>query len=189
LGRVPAYFAQEYTATLNSALFTSGLALSTLSSTGVKGLTGPIKFAYASTDPVQYIPGLFVPWEQRLLYTPVPSYTLINNVIVLLAGNADLGEAYTNFDSMVVSYTPNPAAIEDNETTLTGWPDDALDVFATMLAAFYLRRMVGSPDWQIAREDADFFYAQAREAREDFLTRISRGITQQQSYYIVDALP
>lgn len=191
LGRMPAFFAQTYVATLNSALFTNGLALATISSIGVKGLAGDIQFTYNASDPDRFVPGRFIPWEQRDLYTPVPAYTLRNNVIYLLAGDGgiDLATAYQNFSAMTVSYTPSATAIVNNDTELAGFPDDALEVFATNLAGFLLRRMVGNPQWGVERADADYFDAQAREAREDFLTRLTRGITQQANYYVRDVGP
>lgn len=191
LGRMPAFFAQEYTATLNQALFDDGLNLATISTTGIKGLAGAIRFSYSASDPVRYIPGLFVPWEQRDLYTPVPAYTLANNVLRLLAGDGgvDLATAYQNFDTMIVSYTPAAAAITANTGVITGFPDDALETFATNLAAFLLRRMVGNPTWGVQRADADYYDSLAQKAREDWLTRLTRGISQQQSYYVIDAGP
>ena len=189
LGRVPAYFAQTYVATINSALLTNGLALSTLSATGVKGLAGDILFRYTSSSPQRHFPGKFIPWEQRQLYTPVPAYTMANNVIYLLAGTVgfDLGTAYQNFDQMTVSFTPNPAAITADISVLTGFPDDALEAFASDLAAFLLRRMVGNPSWEVKRGDVDYYDGLAAEARGRFLTRITRGFAQQQSYYVIDA--
>lgn len=186
LGRVPGFFAQTYDATLNSALFTSGLALSTISSIGVKGLTGPILFSYTGTDPVRWIPGQFVPWEQRDMYAAVPAYTLRNNIIYVLAGDegADLGVAYTNFDEMRVSYTPAATAITADGTVLAGFPDDALEMFASNLAAFLLRRMVGSPNWEVKRADVDYYDSLAADALKTFLDRITRGVAQQQSYYV-----
>lgn len=191
LGRVPSYFAQTYDATLDTTLFTSGLALTTLSTTGVKGLAGPILFSYTGTDPVRWVPGVFVPWEQRDMYTPAPAYTLRNNIIYVLAGNegADLGVAYQNFDEMRVSYTPAATAITADSGVLTGFPDDALEAFATDLAAFLLRRMVGNPNWEVKRADVDFYDSLASQAREQFFTRITRGFAQQQSYYIRDVGP
>lgn len=188
LGRSPAYFAQTYTQAINQALFDNGLALSTISSTGIKGLAGAITFLYSASSPSSHIPGLFVPWEQRDLYAPVPAYTLRDNVIRLMAGDEsnDLGTAYQNFSSLTVSYTPVPAPIVSNAGIIVGFPDDALETFATACAAFLLRRMVGNPTWSVARQDADYYDAMANKAREEWLTRLTRGITQQQNYYIRD---
>jgi len=191
LGRLPSYFADTYDATIDSTLLANGLALTTLSTTGVKGLAGDIMFRYTGGSPQRSMPGKFIPWEQRHLYTPAPSYTLRDNTIYLIAGEigADLGLAYQNFDQMTVSFTPDPAAITADDDVLTGFPDDALEAFASNLAAFLLRRMVGSPSWEVKREDVDYYDSLAIEAHERWLTRITRGFAQQMSFYVQDVMP
>jgi hypothetical protein len=189
--RVPAFFAAEFTQTLTAAIFSNGLNLASVSSVGVKAFTGPIRFLYASSSPARYVDGQFIPWEQRTMNNGVPAYTLINNVVKLLAGNGvdDLATAYQNYDSMVLSYTANVTPIVANANEITGFPDDAREALALSLVAFHLRRMVGSPQYNVKRVDADYFDAQATDAANLFYTRITRGITQVTEYYIQDRRP
>ncbi len=183
--RVPGYFGQRVSVTFDASTFADGIDLSTLVPAGIKDFIDA-RFLYNQSTPEQFVTGLFVPYEQRDLPTRVPSYTLLGNILLLLGGNGsgDLSSAYQNYSGLVLSYVALPTDITSDDSVLVGFPNDAREAFAAMLAAFWLRRMVSNPAYNVDRTDADYFDAIANEERARFLTRIFQGITQQQSAYI-----
>lgn len=182
--RVPGYFAQRFSVVFDASTFVSGIDLSTLVPAGVKDFIDA-RFLYNQTDPAQYTTGLFVPYEQRDMPHSVPAYTLAGNTLYLL-GCTDanqLASAYSNYSGLTLSVTPIPSDITKDTDTFPGYPDDVRECLAALLAAFWLRRMVSNPAYNVDRTDADYFDSIAAQERTRFLGRIFQ-ITARQSYYI-----
>lgn len=181
--RVPGFLGQTVSVTFDAATFTDGIDLADIVPAGVKDFIDA-RFLYDQSDPQSYVSGLFVPYEQRDMPHPIPAYTLLNNVILLLGNDqvGQLSQAYENYEGLVLSYTPIPADLTADASVFI-LPDDAKEALASMLAAFWVRRLVGNPNFQVERADADYWDVVANEERKRFLTRIFRT-TQRQSYYI-----
>lgn len=182
--RVPGYFGQTAEVTFDASTFANGIDLSALVPAGIKDFIDA-RFLYSGSNPQSFTTGLFVPYEQRDMRHPIPAYTLRDNVLYLL-GNDEVGQlaqAYQNYTGLVLSYTPIPADVTGDDSTFVGFPDDVRESLAALLAAFWLRRLVSNPMYNVDRTDADYFDSIAREERARFLGRIYQ-ITQRQSYYI-----
>lgn len=163
------FFAQRLTIAFDAATFTAGIDLTTEIPAGVKQILNPTNFIRNTSDPVTYDPGLFVPFEQ-----------------IDQSGGLAISQDYQNYSGLVLTYVPVPEEITDGADELTGFPDDARDAFATMLAAFWLRRLVGNPSYNVDRRDADYWDAYAASEKDRFLKRVFVGQTQSQSFYIKD---
>lgn len=182
--RVPGFLGQVVPVTFDASTFTDGIDLATLIPAGWQDLVD-VRFLYDTSNPQSFVTGLFVPYEQRDIPHPIPAYTLLNNVLYLL-GNDEVGQletAYQNYSGCVVSYTPLATPITADASELTGYPDDAKEMFAAMLGAFWLRRLVDDPQYAVQRSTADYFDNVAEGEKSRWLGRVF-NVSRKQSYYI-----
>ncbi len=92
--------------------------------------------------------------------------------------------AYANIANFYLTFTPLPADFT-TEQDVTVLPADALDAFAAMLAAEWLKRMVGTPGFDVDAETSGVYTQEAAALYRDFITRIRRT-GQRQSYRVRD---
>jgi hypothetical protein len=184
--RVPGFLTTSVALALPLANFTAGQNLTALIPGGWKDLLD-LTFTYntGGTPPAQ-VKATGVPYEQRDLCQPLPSWTLAGDVLYLLGGPND----YTSYAGGTLTYTPAPVTLSQPTDLVCqsgGLPDDALDCLALMLAAFYLGRLVEDPGNAVSEKTFNRVAASAGAARTAFLRRIYR-LTQRQNYRIRDVM-
>lgn len=179
--RVPAYLAVEAVAAFPVSPFDAGISLDTLIPNGWKDLLdGFFVRAGTSPNPGGRVRGTFVPWEQRDMGQRLPAYTFQHNVLFFLGGPS----YYANFATFNLGYTPLPADIVNDASPFI-LPPDCREALAAMLAAFYIKRLVGTPTFDVDAAGAGIFLQDAQDERAKFLTRIWR-LGQRQNYRVRD---
>lgn len=181
--RVPGFLETTVTGTFPLASFTLGLNLTTLIPLGWKDL-GDLFVTYtaSSTTPATTVRASFVPYEQRDMNSPLPTYTLINNSLIFLGSDTD----YAAYSAWTLTFTPLGVAVAGLASVI-GLPDDALEPMALGLAAFFLQRLVDDPQYRVTARTADLYASDAKARRSAFLTRIWR-VTQRQNFLVRDVM-
>lgn len=123
----------------------------------------------------------FVPFEQRDLHHRLPAVTLRDGTLYPLGSEND----WQSVQSLTLTYTPLPQDITTGSSVLQ-LPDDCRECMASMLAAFFARRLVGVPAVAVSPDIAGMLNQQAQEERGRFLSRI-RQVAQKQRYRIRDS--
>lgn len=181
--RVPGFLAQTVTVNLPLTDFDAGIDLSSTIASGWLDLPDGV-FTYAqSPSPSRSVPGTFVPFEQRMFQGARPAFTFLNNVLYFIG----LATEYTQYASFTLSFTSLPSALVDGNSTFI-LPDDALECLAAELAAVWIQRLVGNPNFDVDGDAAAALRADANRTKAEFLTRIFR-LTQRQSYRVRDRQP
>lgn len=122
------------------------------------------------------------PWQQRQMAGKLPAHSFEKNVLHLI-GSA---QAYAQFGLCLVSYIPIVAPLEEGGTL--DLPDDAKDFLSLRVAAFGMRRLVGNPQFDVDKEQADDAAARGVDGQKDFQTRVFR-LTQRQDGRMRDVNP
>lgn len=178
--RVPANEGQILTVSLPLADFSTGIDLSTSIPAGWMDLLEGFFLAGTSPNPCQKVRGPFVPWEQRDMGVPVPAFTFRNNVLYFLGGAG----AYAQYSQFLLEYTPLPVDVGKVSDTFN-LPDDARETLALQLGAFWLKRMVGSPQMGVTTQIAGLFQGDADAEKGKFLSRVW-NLAARQSYSVRD---
>lgn len=178
--RVPGFLAKKVTFTMPLSVFTDGVVLDTLIPGGWKDLL-ELRFFRPDTGVPQLGTGSrFMPFEQRDMAGRTPSHTFRDGTLYLLGGPND----YSAYTSAELIYTAQPADLTLMTDAIT-LPPDALETFAYGLAAFYIRRLIGDPQYRVPREAWQVVDSEAKDERKEFLSRIFR-FTQRQEYAVRD---
>lgn len=177
---VPAWGATEIAVAFPLASFDAGVDLGVLIPGGWVDLLDGY-FTYLQS-PSRRVKGEFVPWEQKDMLAVVPAYTLRSNVLYFLGGEP----SYASIANFYLTYTPLPVALT-TEQSVTVLPDDSLEAFAALLAAEWLKRMVGNPAFDVDAETAGVYQQDADKLYAAFITRIRRT-GQRQSYRVRDVM-
>ncbi len=174
---MPALVALDLEVALPLATFADGIDLTDELPDGwLDPLEG--SFTYSANGSTALAP--FIPWEQRNIAQRVPSFTMRNNVIYFLGAE----QFYANFSLFTLTYTALPADFDGSSAEIP-LPDDAGIALARILAAWFLGRIAGDPQYRVDRADVARLDAIAAESRERFTDRIWH-ITQRQSYRVRD---
>jgi len=178
--RQPAMLAQFYLITFPLDSFTDGVDLRTLIPTGwLDILEGFVQWAGGNqnewTKRAQQ-----VPWEQRDMPQPWPAYTVFAETLYPLGPES----AWTRVASLRLSVTRQPDDVVDDDTALIV-PVDAREALATQLQAFYLKRLVGNPQFNVNTDMVSLAMQDAKMRTDEFLDRIAR-VGQRQSYRVRD---
>lgn len=179
--RVPGFLAKQVDVTLPLAVFENGVNLTTLIPAGWLDLTDGFFLYSIAPNPARTKRAGNIPWEQRDMPYMWPAYSVRDNVLYFLGSDAN----YAQFSKFTLTYTPLPAALATG-ASVTVLPDDALDCLAALLAAFWLKRLVGNPAFDVSPGAAELYIAEAAGVRADFLTRIWKT-TQRMTYRVRDA--
>lgn len=138
-------------------------------------------FTYVNSGaPASTTPGVNVPWEQRNMRQRIPSFTLRNNIVYFLGAE----QFYANFSAFTLTYTALPADFDGSSAEIP-LPDDAGIALSRILAAWFLGRLLGDPQYRVDQAAVDRLDAQAERARQQFTDRIWH-VTQRQSYRVRD---
>lgn len=178
--RQPAFLAEYAVVTLPLADFDAGEDLDTAIPSGWLDIL-EVFTRWSSSDVTGYPTRCqIVPWEQRDMPQPFPAVTIASNTLYLL-GTA---EGWARMASLRITYTAQPDDIVDDDSVLVV-PVDAREALAHGLAAFWLGRLVGNPQYQVDADAVGYREGKAAEEQKKFLTRIWRT-GQRQSYRVRD---
>ena len=121
-----------------------------------------------------------IPWEQRDLAQRWPSFTLRNNTVYLMGTET----GWSQIAELRLTYSAVPLDLT-SDSSVFALHDDARETLAASLAAFYLGRLVGNPEYQVGLDASTASDARATETRSQWMRRIIM-VTQRQSWQIRD---